>query len=182
MILDLTHANTARTQPLQQIRNEIDRIVYPLARFASKEGIVRAHDSFGWAIANPAYWEDYAEFWDNPEKLIWITGGFGTKQLGYSANAACKIRAAAREGWDTLCFDQSDFRDTVQNQSDLPSSEHQWGDFPHGGAVYVEMNGINWLVAVSCLEADEDCIFASLVATATAQAMHRQNLMHLIAA
>lgn len=127
-----------------------------------ERGLIAKKDSFGFAMAVPAV--TYKSSWDNPERLIWFVVGWGPDGDRYIANAVRKIRAAAREGWNTQALRLNGsyrFQDEIESQDE--NGNFPWGDFPFDGAVYVDSLAGRLLGAVSAFPKEQDPIVASLI-------------------
>lgn len=125
-------------------------------------GLITRKDSFGFAMADPRV--DYKKLWNNPEPLIAFVAYWGPDGPRYAANAVRKIRAAAREGWDTQALRLNGsfrFQDVVESQDE--NGNFPWGDFPYDGAVYVDTLSGRLLGAVSAFPKEEDPIVATLL-------------------
>ncbi len=179
--LDLSHALQPAWNPVQQlIAQRVGGLVHPLMQQAGKAGAIKSHESTGWLVANPRYHADYSAVWDNPRKLILMAHGYGESMIGYCGNAAGKMRPSAREGMDSLCikrFHGELFRDVIEKQSDHSADKLDVGDFPHGGAVIVELCGIKILVALSSLTETQDCTFALMIAGVVVEALDELDLL-----
>lgn len=134
-------------------------------------------ENFGFAMADP--YGDHHAAWDDPYSLAWLVGGWGPLRDRYIANALRKMRAAAREGFNTLylkhdCDRNEVFRNVVESVED--DGRFRWGDFPHGGAVSMEMRQLNLLGAVSVYDEDEDCVAATPPLAFVGMHLHRATL------
>lgn len=154
---------------------------YDVVQALTSNGLVRANDSFGFAMAAPMWGEDLenrlagGDFWDYPQDFVWFVHGWGPDRDRYIANAIRKMRALLRphriaEGWGPLTSDSTlemrfdlpgAFRDKVDQQN--PDGTFPWGDFPWGGAVRVDMGMLMLTGAVSCLSEIEDDMVARLI-------------------
>lgn|GEM_PF-3038719 len=131
-------------------------------------GLLRNNSSYGVVVADPIYSGTYASVWDNPQQLVGFALGDGARRQYYLANAVRKMRAAAREGFDTFAMRQGHlinyFCDEVEGRVDDPENPYPWGDFPWGGAAYGGTESNRWLVGVSGFTQAEDDWIARTVA------------------
>ncbi len=147
---------------------------YDTVQVLAASGLVKANESFGFAMAEPN--DDFdAELWDKPEEFVWFVGGWGPDRDRYIANAIRKMRALLRPheviagygsmGCDStleLRFDFPEyFRDKVDSQNEVGT--FPWGDFPWGGAAFVQMGDLILAGAVSALSEIEDDLTARLI-------------------
>jgi hypothetical protein len=141
--------------------------LYPVKKALEATGLVKSSASFGFAMGEPLpEVQLFADRWQDPQSLVWLVGGWGPDEEYYIGNAACKLRALARTGFDTMSLRISHpdrFRDVV-----VPTDrkgDRSWGDFPYGGAMFIEMGGLFTPVAVSCYKEVEDPAPAALTGT-----------------
>lgn len=146
---------------------------YDAVQALAGSGLVKAKESFGFAMLAPI-WEDDPfpedDFWDKPEEFTWFVGGWGPDRDKYIANAVRKLRPLVRvgmtdEGVDsTLCMrfeNPSLFQDPVDSVND--DGTFPWGDFPWGGAAAVIMGPLTVAGAVSTFSEIEDDMVARLI-------------------
>ena len=148
---------------------------YDAIQALAAAGLIKANESFGFAMLRPTLVEDYiaTNSWDKPEEFVWFVGGWGPDRDRYIANAIRKLRPLFRLTLSALEGDQlfttldirfwrpSYFEDVVEQMND--DGTFPWGDFPWGGAVS-ESFGEMWLIgAVSCLTEIEDDFIAKLI-------------------
>lgn len=135
--------------------------------------LVSAKPSFGFAMADPTQAE-ICGLWNQPEKFVWLVGGYGPDAGRYICNAVRKLRAALRYNRDTLDIQRNTpgmFNDSVESQTD--DGRILWGDFPWGGAVKLPYGGRDFFGAVSCFKDVEDHAVAAMVLGFIAQAMDK---------
>jgi hypothetical protein len=155
-----------------QLADLIDTIK-PTVEFWSELGVVRKVDSFGFAVSitspNLEVTEDH---WDHPESYVTFVGGWGEERDRYIANAVRKMRASIRTGLDTLHMvgGGSEFREIVASQAE--DGSFAWGDFPYGGATFVNFGNYEILVAVSALTQEEDDLVAGFIGKLIGNAMY----------
>lgn len=162
---------------------EMIQKMYSTMQFWQASDLVKASDregdpivNFGFAMADPFVYY-HQKVWNDPYELAWLVGGWGPLRDRYIANALRKMRAAAREGFNTLRLKHSPnhgdvFRDVVDSVEN--DGRFRWGDFPHGGAVSVEMGELNLLGAVSVYAEDEDGVVAATLLGFAGLHIHRQ--------
>lgn len=128
-----------------------------LSRWA-RDGLVKEHQSFGFAIAHPnPHRPVHLDDRDDPYSIIWFVVGWGDEADRYVANAVRKLRPALRYQEDTLklrIFRPDVFRDVVPSVD--KDGNFPWGDFPWGGATFVRVGDLILPCAVSCLKEVED--------------------------
>ena len=126
--------------------------------------LIKANPSFGFAMAAPQIVGNYfnGELWDDPYKFVWFVGGWGDDRDRYIANAVRKMRAMLREGTrsslDIRFSQEYFFRDVVDSKEH--DGRFRWGDFPWGGAVFIQMGSLILEGAISCLSEIEDDVIA----------------------
>ena len=134
--------------------------------------------SFGFAMAVIDH-NQRISAWDDYQKLTLFVAGFGENSEAYIANAVRKMRYSARTGKNSLTAAGSDGPTwRVQDPAEMinPDGSLPWGDFPHGGAVFLEtpiVNGFKpgpawantrWLLAaVSGFTQEEDAAIAASI-------------------
>jgi hypothetical protein len=140
----------------------------PAIQTMASGGLIEPNSSFGFAMAVPglqeSWQEHYQQIWDDPYSLIGLICGWGDEWTRYAANAVGKIRASARLGQNSLQIRLQHpdlFTDVVEPEGKGPI--YPWGDFPHGGAIYVDVGKYRLLGAVSCLNQVEDQGVAALL-------------------
>ena len=150
-----------------QLADLVDKIKQTV-EFWGRIGIVKDVDSFGFAVVLQRELADGV--WDDPSEYVSFVGGWGPDEYRYIANAVRKLRAAIRNADDTLTLlDQEDlleegatsFLTPVGSQNEDGSIP--WGDFPYGGAAYVNFGEEELLVGVSALSQEEDDLVASFI-------------------
>lgn len=144
---------------LEMIPWKMESVVPALAN----RGLVKANESFGFAMAHQGLVG--SKVWDSPYDFTMMVWGWGTDGDRYIANAVRKLRALLRTGADTLelrATGRSDaFQDIVESVEE--DGSFTWGDYPWGGAVAVNVGGIELRGAVSCLKEVEDDAVAKLI-------------------
>lgn len=157
------------------LRKEVARL-RPTVKAMVRTGIIPATESFGFAVGVPGCISKLRLIWNNPKKFVWFIGGWGPKKgkLLHAANAIRVLRAALREGTDTLALcltsDLARFRDVVESEAEEGSGIFPWGDLALGGGVLVpigtpDTSGEPLLlpVAVSCFQPQRNPIVAGLI-------------------
>ena len=126
--------------------------------------LIKANNSFGFALGD-AVQETNQKNWDNPYEFVWFVTGWGPDANRYIANAVRKLRPALRTGNDTLWLRQNAphlFQDIVESKQG-DANPFEWGDFPWGGATFVEVGDLILPCAVSALKEVEDDAVAKLL-------------------
>jgi hypothetical protein len=116
-------------------------------------GLVKPNNSFGFAMA----FANENIPWDSPEAFVSFVVGWGPEGDRYIANAVRKLRAALRERLDTLTMRlefPEKFQDNVESQE--ADGSFAWGDFPWGGATFVNVGDLTLPCSVSALKEVED--------------------------
>ena len=174
-ILDMSRIPTFVEYHDINLAGEVSKLLRHTTPQWAADGLIKSNDSFGMAMAKiMTDGEYYADCWDNPYELIWFAAGWGPEAERYMANAIRKMRASAREGVDSLDLLEHKprlFRDEVG--SERGDREHQWGDFPWGGAAYTNFGDKRLLTAVSCLKQQEDHWVALMLGGFMATQMHK---------
>lgn len=130
--------------------------------------VIKRSLSFGFAMAPPGRAWQHWHTWNDPYQLTWFGTGWGHDRDRYVANAIRKMRAAQRVQADSLTIRDSPegtpfgrFSDPVQSVEE--DGSFAWGDFPHGGAVFVNFGDYQLLGAVSALAPEEDHAVAAMI-------------------
>ena len=152
---------------------------YDVAQLFIATGLVKPHESFGFAMEAPRLIKDgFGRVeWNDPEKFVWFVGGWGPDRDRFIANAVRKMRPLLRsfldKTWDGPAFMAAP--STLAIRMEIPDyfcskvrSRNQdgtfsWGDFPYGGAVSVPMGRYLFNGAVSCMTEIEDDLIARLI-------------------
>ena len=140
---------------------------YEVIQTLVANGLIRANESFGFAMAIPQLGETLINIddWDDPSKFVWFVYGWGPDKDRYIANAVRKMRASLRTGDSTLdirYYTPDAFQDVVDSKANNGGT-FPWGDFPWGGAVFVDVFEVNLLLAISCLHEIEDDTASRLI-------------------
>lgn len=146
----------------------VETLRYTLVDYLDAQGKIRYNGSFGFAMADPALGLTYdlAGTWDDPREMTLFVAGWGPERERYCANAVRKLRAAARNGVDTLDLVTGNYEEPFCDIVESPANEdgtYPWGDFPYGGAVFVGFNDKLLLGAVSGLRQEEDHALAGVI-------------------
>ncbi len=153
----------AQTDHEVDFGDTFDDQLRPVIKHMMTLNLIKKTQSFGFAMVHPDY-VNRVRNWDDPSVLIWMTAGWGPDKDRYVANAARKLRLAARTGHDSIGVRERDIDRPVDSQE--PDGTYAWGDFPYGGAVWYANPGIasNVLLgAVSALTQQEDDMIASMI-------------------
>lgn len=160
--------------PAEAILDKVVMNLQPSIMRMMHDGVITSKDSFGYALAEPDI--DLTQVWDDPSKLIGLVICWGPEGPRYAANACRKIRAAARQGFDSeiLRRDYPElFRDVVTNKEG--DTEFEWGDFPWDGAAYTTVQGRRLLGAVSAFPKEQDPIVARFITGFVGLAMYESD-------
>jgi hypothetical protein len=164
--VDVTRFARRATFRRFNLANQVNLYMLPSMSQGSASGALRQHTSFGGVISRPfksrgaiveaiQSCNDFYEF-------AWICWGWGKEKRRYQANAWRKML-----GMFDAVFTTGELKDSLQLVDDGYEFWHAVvskdsdgnfpiGIFPHGGAKIVQIGGLWFVTAVSCLEADED--------------------------
>lgn len=122
-------------------------------------------DSFGFAMTDPYLtYAELKEVWDDPYRLAWLVGGWGSYADKCIANAVRKLRVSARTGKDSFTVGKY-MRHLIDNPVGVIDADgrFEWGDFAFGGSAPLHIGFTRPFVAASAFKQDEDVPAALLV-------------------
>lgn len=152
---------------------DLGRILFntrPLIEYMGSQWFIKENPSFGFAMTKPL-WEDepdnYESTWNDPHEFVWLVGGWGPDRDRYIANAIRKLRPLLRYAelstLDMHFYRPDQFKDPVESREQ--DGSFKWGDFPYGGAVYVQLGDISLHGACSAFTQIQDDMVTRVILT-----------------
>lgn len=142
----------------------------PVIDAMAEQNLVKANDSFGFAMLEPTIQRDLSSlihFVDDPYSFVWFVGGWGPNRDKYIANAVRKLypligRPQYASTLD-MRFDRSEkpFPNPVESQNE--DGTFPWGSFPWAGASVQTYGSLHLVGSVSALKEIQDHTVANLI-------------------
>jgi hypothetical protein len=135
--------------------------------------VVESVKSFGCVFAKPE--PNIDDFWDNPYASTWFAVGWGPCSDQCIANAARKLRATLRTGFDSFQlveYDPDKFQEPVAARDQ--NGDFLWGDFADSGARKVVTDDVTLWCAIDGISGrPQSHAVAGAVGTRIAQLVRR---------